>query len=269
MFVKTALSIALAAASLAATAAPIVLVASDNFDSYGAGALNGANGGSGFSGAWAGAAGASVVGTVSPADDPMSGNALQFTTPNATNAATRSLNDAISRDVLVAFQFQFNGGSIGDNDFLALWFGDASGPNIGLKANCGDGSCTADLFARTALGDAAYKQNIQIGETYRMLGYLQKTGGSAVYNKFSLWVGQDMVADTETLSSAAAAVFDIGPSNVSSFSTIGFRTANLDGTPADSLLVDNLRIAVVPTPGTLALTGLALLGLGAARRRKA
>lgn len=267
---KTIVSLALAASSALVSAAPISIVATDNFDSYGAGQLNGANGGTGFNGAWSGALGASVVGTSSPADDPMSGNALQFTRPDSNNAATRTLATSVERDVLVAFQFQFNGGQIGDNDFMALWFGDSSGPNIGLKANCGGlGACTADLFARTALGDAGYTTDITIGTTYNLLGYLQKTGNSSVYNKFSLWVGQDMVSNTSELG-AANFVFDTGASNVTSFSTIGFRTANLDGVPlTDSLLVDNLRIAVVPTPGTLALAGLALVGLAVARRRQA
>lgn len=260
------LLLALAAIPVLASAAPIVTVASDNFDSYATGALNGANGGTGFTGAWSGALGATIV-DAATSDAPMDGKALQFTRPDNPGAATRTLNRSLSDDVLVSFQFQFNSGAIGNNDFLALWFGDASGPNIGLKANCGDGSCTADLFARTVLGDAAYKQNIRIGQTYSLLGYLQKTGNSSVYNKFSLWVDQDMVSSTLDLNTAAA-VFDVGASNVSSFSTIGFRTASLDGLPqTDSLLIDNLRIAVVPAPGTLALAGLALLGLFAVRRR--
>jgi len=50
--------------------------------------------------------------------------------------------------------------------------------------------------------------------------------------------------------------------------TIGFRTAFLDDSPRDSLLVDNLRIAVVPTPGTLALLGLGLVAAGLASRRR-
>lgn len=259
-------TLALAAASPLAFAAPVVTVASDSFDSYAAGALNGSNGGTGFTGAWAGVPSATVVNAVA-ADSPMDGKALQFTRPNNNSAASRTLNRTLSEDVLVSFQFQFNGGAIGNNDFLALWFGDESGPNIGLKANCGNGSCTADLFARTSLGGAGYKQNIRIGQTYSLLGYLQKTGNSSVYNKFSLWVGQDMVSSTLDLNSVAA-VFDVGPSNVSSFSAIGFRTANLDGLPeTDSLLVDNLQIAVVPTPGTLALASLAMLGLAAVRRR--
>jgi hypothetical protein len=77
-----------------------------------------------------------------------------------------------------------------------------------------------------------------------------------------------MVSDTSALG-VADFVFDTGSSGLTSFSTIGFRTANLDTSPADRLLVDNLRIGVVPTPGTLALLGLGLVAAGLASRRRA
>jgi len=262
---KTLTATAAALFTTVASAMPIAIVASDNFDSYSAGgAISGNNGGSGFAGAWSGVNQTTVVATVPGADEPMSGNALQFTSPTDNNAAVRTLSSAISSNVFVAFDFQFNGGVINNNDFLGLWFGNTTGPNIGLKANCGNSSgCTADLFARTSGTNGSFSRNITIGETVSLLGYLEKVGGSSVYNRYSLWVDSDL-SDVGALG-AADAVYN-GASSISSFSTMGFRTATL--TSNDSLLVDNLQIAVVPEPGSLALAGLALLGLAAARRRR-
>lgn len=263
---KTLTATATALLTTVASAMPIAIVASDNFDSYGAGgAIASNNGGTGFAGAWSGVNNTTVVATVPGADDPMSGNALQFTSPNNDGAAVRTLSSAISSNVFVAFDFQFNGGVINNNDFLGLWFGTSAGPNIGLKANCGGSpsGCTADLFARTTGSSGSFSRNITIGETVSLLGYLEKVGGSSVYNRYSLWVDSDL-SDVGALG-AADAVYN-GASSISSFSKMGFRTATL--TSADSLLVDNLQIAVVPEPGSLALAGLALLGLAAARRRR-
>lgn len=259
-------ALALAAMATTASAASVSYVASDNFNSYGAGALAGANGGTGFSGAWTGSPGANVVATTG-ADSPMSGNALSFSTPNRDNAASRTLATSLDRAFYVSFDFQFDGGEIGNNDFLGLWFGETFGPNIGLKSNCGvGGNCTADLFVRTEGTGGVFQQNIAIGTTYSVLGLFEKVGNSSTYNRASLWVG-DSLANVGSL--GAADVVYNGASTVSSISSIGFRTANLDTNPADRLLVDNLRVGVVPTPGTLALLGLGLVAAGLASRRRA
>jgi hypothetical protein len=245
-----------------------VVVASDNFDTYASGALAGANAGTGWASGWTGSTGASVV-AVSGADTPMAGQAARFGTPNADVAASRQMSQTISQDrVFVDFLLQFDSGTISNNDFLGLWFGNTSGPNIGLKANCGQSpnsntGCTADLFARTTGTNGQYSTNIAIGQTLRLVGLLEKTGNATNYNRYSLWVDP---TSTELASFTGADAVFTGLSNISSFNTIGFRSVNL-GT-ADGVLIDKLRIGVVPEPGSLALVGAALLGLGVAARRK-
>ncbi len=257
--------LALAALSGSAHAA---FIASDDFDAYLAGSITGANGGSGFASAWTGSNGAAVVAT-SGGDAPMSGNALRFTTPNNDAAARRTLATTLTSTFYVSFDFQFDGGAVGNNDFLGLWLGSTFGPNIGLKSNCGISSaaCTADLFVRTDGTGGVFQQNIAVGTTYTLLGKFEKVNGSSSYNRASLWIDESL----GSLGALGAAdVVFTGAGLVSSVSSIGFRTANLDGGgSADRLLVDNLRIATVPVPGTLALMGLGLLAVAGLTRRRA
>ena len=246
-----------------------VLIAGDNFNSYASGNLSGANGGTGWGSAWGDTSPVnSIVTTTVSGDSPMSGQALRIT-GEASDAATRKLGAMVSDNVIIRFDFQFDAGSITNNDFLGLWFGSSTGPNIGLKANCGGppapSSCTADLFARTSGFDSGGTiQDIALGTTYSLMGYLQKTGNSAVYNRIDLWVNP--TAD-ELMNLTGSDVFDTGASTISSFNLVGFRTANLTGD--DAVLVDNLSLSKVPEPGSLALVGLALAGVAAVRRRTA
>ena len=169
----------------------------------------------------------------------MSGNALRFSNPDATSAASRTLSAAVTGAVWVDYLFQFDSGLIQRNDFLGLWLGNSSGPNIGLKANCDAASgCTADLFVRTTGSGGSYTTNITIGQTYHLVGLLQKTGSSSTYNKFDLWVDP---TNAELLSLTGVDASATGAS-IASFSTVGFRTANLDTSPTNASVVDRLLV---------------------------
>lgn len=203
--------------------------------------------------------------TATTADGAISGEALRFT-GNNDSAATRQLGQSVSASrVIVQFDLQFDAGTINTNDFLGLWLGSSTGPNMGLKANCdGAAGCGgADLFVRTTGTGGSFSTPIVVGETYHLFGLLEKVNGSVNYNRYSLWVnptGAEMAGLT-----GADAVFS-NNSGISSFSTIGFRSVNLDA--GDVVLVDNLSISTVPEPATAALAGLALLGVAFARRRQ-
>ncbi|XHS79511.1 PEP-CTERM sorting domain-containing protein [Burkholderiaceae bacterium UC74_6] len=257
---------AAAALFLAACAAQATPVASDNLNSATLGSLAGQNTGSGWASGWTGSNNVKVVNALA-ADGAITGDALAFSGADNASAATRVLGSTISAShVLIDFNLQFDAGQIDGNDFLALWFGDSTGPNIGVKGNCdGAAGCNgADLFVRTKGTSGSFSTAMTVGTTYHLYALLEKTGNSSVYNSFSLWV--DPTADEMKNFSGADAVFT-GASSISSFSTIGFRNANLDSN--DVVLVDNLNISTVPEPSGIALAGIALLGLVATSRRRA
>lgn len=196
--------------------------------------------------------------------------ALAITGNTDPTLASRTLRRTWSgTDVYISFLLRWAQGSIGQNDFVAIWLGNSNGPSIGVKGNQNTANPAAlDFFTRvSSTGTARYAGNIADDSTFFIIGHLIK-GGSGNYESYELWVNPDYENDT------IPDIIATGNAGFSSFSTLGIRSVNLDA--GELVLLDEIRLGTawadvfprnlaIPEPASMLLLAGGLMCL--ARRR--
>ncbi len=228
------------------------VIAEESFNSYAPGSLDGASAGGGWASNWTAIdALAQVVDTsgnpmtynVSGGGTVNGGNRALEVVGNNNNIVYRQLPLQTGDEVYISFLLRTNSGTtLNNNDFLAVWLdittsgGHGGAPNIGIKANRGNGSGPEDIFARMSSGNEVYQQAMSNGTTYFVVGRIWKSnpGAGNPYDRFDLWVNPSYSeAGTPQQTSSGGAV-------LSSFNTLGIRVGNFES--GDIAQIDEFKL---------------------------
>lgn len=287
----------LSAAAFLPSAARADVIASDNFESYPAGAQledgpNGSegvglNGGTGFTGPY------NVINNSLKSNVTVQPQSLQYTSGSLivsggaqasvmSDAANGTASGLYTRPfaaqdgpVYVGFLFRTNNPSATSEDFIQVGFSDvATGEpkgSVGINNNAAGNGPPPMFFARVPAGVAGHAQAPDVATedtTYLVVGKFSKASGSATYNRVDLYLNPTSAEEPLTATAFREALAGQGAPSISNFIV---RTARLEA--GDVYLIDNVMIgttfadAVVPEPASAGCACVAALGLLLRRRR--
>jgi len=225
------------------TSAQSTVIASDDFESYSTGNLNGGSGGTGWGDSWSVTNSQQVVAdglTYNITDGATIGggdNALAITSNN-NKLLNRQISSSITETFFVRYLLQWQNGTIDSNDFVATGVNQTdsdynTGRVFGLKTN--EGSSNEDFFIRATsnFNDNTYSsEQLSVGSTYLVV--VKYTKGAGNFNQMDLWVNP---AQGDESSPDATRSTDLSVDTINYF---GARTVNISG---ETILIDELVLA--------------------------
>lgn len=266
--------------AMAAGTARAALIATDNFESYTAGAQLesnagvGLNSGTGFTTSWN--ISDSLRSNVTVASQSLTYTTTGLSVSGGTQAMAISgamalANNLVTRSfatqtgtVYFSFLYRTNNPSATSEDFLQIGFDD---PTLGTEppVSLGTGNSNSGnapppvFFVRSPTGVGGTVQSttaLTENTTYLVVGRVSKSS-TGNYNRVLLYLNPTGAAEP-----GSALVTSTGDSGISSLSTFVIRAARTEST--DTYYVDNLTIGtsyadVVPEPGVLTLLGLGVI----------
>jgi len=225
------------------TSAQSTVIASDDFESYSTGNLNGGNGGTGWGGSWSVNNSQQVVASglsysiTDGATIDGGTNAFRITSNND-QLFQRQISGGVSETFFVRYLLQWETGTIDTNDFVATGIRSSSGSYntagvFGLKTN--EGSSDEDFFIRPSSSSSNnFYSSTQLTEGDTYLVVVRYSKGAGNFNQMDLWVNP---AQGDEASPDATASNDWGVNTANFF---GARVVNIS---SETVLIDEVIIS--------------------------